>query len=80
MMEAFAIFGLAIFLFAVFVIVSMILNIAWGCIDEEILYGPGYLIIMLILSILLALFFVQPEKFGYEEIVSNNSVEQEVSK
>jgi membrane protease YdiL (CAAX protease family) len=78
MTEAFAIFGLAVFLFVVIVLVSMLLNIALGYIDEEVLYGPGYLVVMLILSILLSLFFIQPEKFGYEKIVSNNSVEQEV--
>jgi hypothetical protein len=78
-MEAFTVFGLALFLLIVFVIVSMILNIAIGCIDEEVLYGPGYLVVMLILSVILALFFTQPENFGYQKIVSNNSVEQEAS-
>ena len=78
MTEAFAIFGLAVFLFVVIVLISMLMNIAWGCIDEEVLYGPGYLVVMLILSILLSLFFILPEKFGYEKIVSNNSVEQEI--
>ena len=77
-MEAFTIFGLALFLLIVMVIVSMILNIAIGMIDEEVLYGPGYLVVMIILSVILAIFFTQPENFGYEKIVSNNSVEQEV--
>lgn len=78
MTETFAIFGLAVFLFVVIVLVSMLINIGWGCIDKEVLYGPGYLVVVLILSILLSFFFIQPEKFGYEKIASNNSVEQEI--
>lgn len=77
-MEAFTIFGLAVFLLAGMVITSMVINMLFGSIDEEVLYGPGYLFVLLLLSVVLALFFTQPEIFGYEKIVSNNSVEQEV--
>lgn len=78
-MEAFTVFGLAIFILVVMVVVSLLLNIAFGRIDDEIFdCGLGFFFVMLILSVVLSLFFTQPENFGYEKIVSNNSVEQEV--
>lgn len=77
-MEEFTVLGLAIFLFGVMVIVSILLNIAFGGTDDEVIDGLGYIVVMLILSVVLSLFFTQPENFGYEKIVSNNSVEQEM--
>lgn len=77
-METFTVFGLAVFLLAGMIIISMVINILFGSIDEEVLYGPGYLFVLLLLSVILALFFTRPETFGYEKIVSNNSIEQEV--
>ena len=77
-MEIFTVFGLALFLFGVMVIVSILLNIASGRTDDEVLDGIGFIVVMLVLSIILSLFFTRPEKFGYEKIVSNNSVEQEI--
>lgn len=77
-MEEFTVLGLAIFLFGVMVIVSILLNIAFGRTDDEVIDGLGFIVVMLILSVVLSLFFTQPENFGYEKIVSNNSVEQEM--
>lgn len=78
-MEKFTVFGLAIFLLAVLFIASMLLNILFGRIDDEVFNcGIGFFLVLLILSVILSLFFTQPENFGYEKIVSNNSVEQEV--
>lgn len=77
-MEGFTIFGLAVFLFFVMVITSILLNIAFGRTDDEVIDGLGFIVVMLILSFVLSLFFTQPENFGYEKIVSNNSVKQEV--
>lgn len=77
-MEVFTIFGLALFLFGVMVISSCLINIGFGKTDDEVIDGLGFIVVMLILSVVLSLFFTQPENFGYEKIVSNNSVEQEV--
>lgn len=76
-MEAFTVFGLAIFILVVMIVVSLLLNIAFGRTDDEIFdCGLGFFFVMLILSVVLSLFFTQPENFGYEKIVSNNSVEE----
>ena len=77
-MEMFTIFGLAIFLFIVMVSVSLLLNIAFNIKDDEMLCGLGFIVVMLVLSFAISSFFIQPENFGYEKIVSNNSIEQEV--
>lgn len=77
-MEAFTIFGLAVFLFGIMVVISLLLNAIFNKGDDEMLYGLGFIVVMLFLSIILSLFFVHPENFGYEKMVSNNSVEQEV--
>lgn len=76
-MEVFTVLGLAIFLLLVMVVVSFLLNIAYGRTDDEVFdCGLGYFFVLLILSVVLSLFFTQPENFGYEKIVSNNSVEE----
>lgn len=78
-MEIFMVFGLATFLFGVMVIISLLLNIAFGRNGDEVFNcGIGFTIVMLILSAVLSSFLVHPECFGYEKIVSTNSVEQEV--
>jgi Mn2+/Fe2+ NRAMP family transporter len=80
-MEIFTVFGLALFLFGVMVIISLLLNITFGRNGDEIFdCGIGFTIVMLILSAVLSSFLVHPESFGYEKIVSNNSVEQEIKK
>ena len=73
-MEIFTILGLTIFIFAVMAVLVILLNIAF----DEPFGAPGFIFVMVVLSITLSSFFIQPEKFGYEKIVSNNSVEQEV--
>lgn len=73
-MEAFTIFGLAIFLFGVMVLLSILLNAIFFKTDEMI-DGLGFMFVMFALSIMISLFLTQPENFGYEKIVSNNSVE-----
>lgn len=77
-MEVFTVFGLALFLLLVMVVASILFNIAFGRTDDEVINcGLGFLFVLLILSTTLALFFTQPERFGYKKIVSDNSVEQE---
>jgi len=73
-MEIFTLLGLIIFLFAIIAILTVIFNIPF----DEPFGAPGVIFVMVILSITLSSFFLHPEKFGYEKIVSNNSVEQEV--
>ena len=75
-MEIFTILGLTIFIFAVIAILTVLMNIPF----DEPFGAPGVIFVMVILSITLSSFFTHPEKFGYEKIVSNNSVEQEVEK
>ena len=77
-MEIFTVLGLIIFLFGVMFILSVLVNISFFNNDEEILNCLGFIFTLIVLSIVLSLFFTRPEKFGYEKIVSNNSVEQEV--
>lgn len=76
-MEAFTVLGLVIFLFAGMVTMSVLANIVFKIelVDERSCLG--FIFVMLILSVVLSLFFTHPENFGYEKIVSNNSVEQE---
>lgn len=79
-MESFTLLGLVIFLFAGMVTMSVLANIVFKIelVDERSCLG--FIFVMLVLSIMISLFFTHPEKFGYEKIVSNNSVEQEVSR
>ena len=77
-MEIFTILGLAICLFLIMVIASVLMNVAIHETIDEMYDGLGFIVVMIVLSIILSSFFTQPEKFGYEKIVSNNSVEQEV--
>lgn len=78
-MEIFTVFGLSVFLFGVMVIISLLLNIAFGRNGDEVFdCAIGFTIVMLILSAVLSSFLVHPESFGYKKIVSTNSVEKEV--
>ena len=76
-MEVFMVLGLTLFLFTGMVITSVVMNIALGK-NDDVFECPGFLFVILVLSIVLSLFFIRPEKFGYEKIVSNNFIKQEV--
>ena len=73
-MTVFTVLGLSIFIFFVLFVVSILLNVAWR---NEIENSIGFLFVLVIISILIAIFIAEPQVYGYEKItVSENSIEK----
>lgn len=71
-MTVFTVLGLAIFIFLVLIGISLLFSVAAK--DEE--YQLGFIFVLVFLSIFIALFIAEPQKYGYEKItVSENSIE-----
>lgn len=73
-MEVFTLFGLWIVIWIVLSFIYVVAEFAMSRFEE---ISPAPLLINIFIALLIANFILNPEKFGYEKIVSNNSVEQE---